>query len=164
MTNSNSNANAELIDKAIKKVQLHVDMRAKFIALLYFAFSFIIIASDVYYDNLNFETVLIVAIFGFMIRNLLLYTMKLKNKYNAPILFETNISGNWFDVLNILKRRHSKLENNEQADADADEVLLANFILNNKEHILTENKNNDIVIDIIVNSNSIEVEHLKLIT
>lgn len=160
MTNSNSNANAELIDKAIKKVQLHVDMRAKFIALLYFAFSFIIIASDVYYDNLNFETILIVVIFGFMIRNLLLYAMKLKNKYNAPIFFEANISGNWFDVLNILKRNRHKLENNEQAD----EVLLANFILNNKEHILKENKNNEIVIDIIVNPNSIEVEHLKLIT
>ena len=160
MTNSNSNANAELIDKAIKKVQFHVDMRAKCIAFLYLVFSFIIIASDIYYDNLNFETVLIVAIFGFMIRNLLLYTMKLKNKYNAPILFEANISGNWFDVLNILKRNRHKLENNEQAD----EVLLANFILNNKEHILKENKNNDIVIDIIVNPNSIEVEHLKLIT
>lgn len=163
-SNSNSNANAELINKAIKQVQLHIDIRAKFIALLYLAFSIFIIASDIYYNNLNFETILIVVIWGFMIRNLLLYAMKLKNKYNAPILFETNISGNWFDVLNILKRRHSKLENNEQADADADEVLLANFILNNKEHILTENKNNDIVIDIIVNSNSIEVEHLKLIT
>lgn len=164
MSNSNSNANDELINKANEQVKFYIDIRAKLIALLYLAFSFFIIASDVYYNNLNFETVLIVAIFGFMIRNLLLYTMKLKNKYNAPILFETNISGNWFDVLNILKRRHSKLENNEQADADADEVLLANFILNNKEHILTENKNNDIVIDIIVNSNSIEVEHLKLIT
>jgi hypothetical protein len=139
-------------------------MRAKCIALLYLIFSFIIIASDIYYDNLNFETVLIIAIFGFMIRNLLLYEMKLKNKYNATILFEANISGNWFDVLNILKRSRNKLENNEQADADADEVLLANFILNNKEHILTENKNNDIVIDIIVNPNLIEVEHLKLIT
>lgn len=62
--------------------------------------------------------------------------------------------------MNILKRNRYKLENNEQAD----EVLLANFILNNKEHILKENKNNDIVIDIIVNPNSIEVEHLKLIT
>lgn len=62
--------------------------------------------------------------------------------------------------MNILKRNRHKLENNEQAD----EVLLANFILNNKEHILKENKNNDIVIDIIVNPNSIEVEHLKLIT
>lgn len=160
MTNSNSNANAKLIDKAIKKVQLHVNMKAKFIALLYLAFSFIIIASNVYYDNLNFETILIVAIWGFIIRNLLLYAMKLKNKYIAPILFEANISGNWFDVLNILKRNRHKLENNEQAD----EVLLANFILNNKEHILKENKNNDIVIDIIVNPNSIEVEHLKLIT
>lgn len=88
--------------------------------------------------------------------------MKLKNKYNATILFEANISGNWFDVLNILKRSRNKLENNEQADAD--EVLLTNFILNNKEHILTENKNNDIVIDIIVNPNLIKVEHLKLIT
>lgn len=61
MTN-NSYTNAKLIDKAIKKVQFHVDMRAKFIALLYLAFSFIIIASNVYYDNLNFETILIVAI------------------------------------------------------------------------------------------------------
>ena len=72
MTNSNSNANAELIDKAIKKVQLHVDMRAKFIALLYFAFSFIIIASDVYYDNLNFETILIVVIFGFIKKHIII--------------------------------------------------------------------------------------------
>lgn len=62
MTNSNSNANAELIDKVIKKVQLHVDMRAKCIAFLYLVFSFLIIASDIYYDNLNFETILIVAI------------------------------------------------------------------------------------------------------
>ena len=67
MTNSNSNANAKLIDKAIKKVQLHVNMKAKFIALLYLAFSFIIIASNVYYDNLNFETILIVAIWGILL-------------------------------------------------------------------------------------------------
>ena len=154
MTNSNSNAN----DKVIKKVQLHVDMRAKCIAFLYLVFSFLIIASDIYYDNLNFETILIVAIGGFMIRNLLLYAMKIKNKYNAAILLETNISGNWFDVLNILKRGCNKLENKEKA------VLLANFILNNKEYILKENKSNDIVIDIIVDPNSIEVEYLKLIT
>lgn len=93
-----------------------------------------------------------------MIRNLLLYAMKIKNKYNAAILLETNISGNWFDVLNILKRGCNKLENKEKA------VLLANFILNNKEYILKENKSNDIVIDIIVDPNSIEVEYLKLIT
>lgn len=75
-------------------------------------------------------------------------------------MFDDNISGNCFDVLNILRRSYSRLENNEQTDA----VLLANFILNNKEYILKENKNNDIVIDIIVNPNSIEVEYLKLIT
>ena len=161
MTNSNSNANAKLIDKAIKKVQLHVNMKAKFIALLYLAFSFIIIASNVYYDNLNFETILIVAIWGFIIRNLLLYAMKLKNKYIAPILFDDNISGDCFDLLNILKRSRNKLENNEQTDADA--VFLANFIFN-KADTLKENKNNDTVINIIVNSDSIEVKHLKLIT
>lgn len=87
--------------------------------------------------------------------------MKLKNKYIAPILFDDNISGDCFDFLNILKRSHNKLENNEQTDADA--VFLANFIFN-KADTLKENKNNDTVIDIIVNSDSIEVKHLKLIT
>lgn len=131
-SNSNSNANTELINKAIKQVQLLIDIRAKFIAILYLAFSIFIIASDIYYNNLNFETILIVVIWGFMIRNLLLYAMKLKNRYTATILLDPNLSGNWFDVLNILKSGNSRLENNEQTDA----VFLTNCILNHKSMIL----------------------------